>query len=187
MLNFDQVQQAFGTNVRVTLVDDSGPPMGNSYLAPCLQAHFRDTWGFDNALLANCAACASTVDNDWIEPYFAHIMGMYPDRNFAVISSDGDEVIRGFWGFGQNECRNLNDIFPPAYPAANYRAGLEDFRDNLAMGLDNVGLYMKTNSTQHTFLGGNIRNVTEDGVTLEDWLKAAIDDDMTWDHVPSPE
>lgn len=185
LLNFEHVQSAFGPNVRVTLVDDSGPPMGSNYIAPCLQSHFRDTWGYDNGVLAGCVQCAATTDRSFIEPFFDHLMGLYSDRNFAVISSDGDEVIRGFWGFGQNECRNINDIFPPAYPPATYRAGLEDFRDNVAMGLDNVGLYMKTASTRHVWLSSDPRTITQDGVILSDWLQQAISDDVAWGHVPS--
>ncbi len=185
MLNFQHVQSAFGDDVRVTLVDDSGPPMGGAYIAPCLQAHFRDTWGYDTGLLADCAECLATPDRSFIEPFFDQLMTLYADRNFAVISSDGDEVIRGFWGFGQNSCRNINDIFPPAYPPATYRAGLEDFRDNIAMGLPNVGLYMKTGSTRHVWLNSDPRTIDQDGVTLSDWLSQAISDDPAWGHVPS--
>lgn len=184
MLNYKQVQSAFGPNVNVTLIDDSGPAMGSEYISPCLQQHFRDTWGYDDGVLADCVECAATTDGSFIEPYFDNLMALYPDRNFAVISSDGDQVIRGFWAFGQNDCRNINDIFPPAYPVAKYLAGLEDFRDNIALGLPNVGLYLKTGTTRHVWLNSDPRTVTQDGVTLDTWLRQALGDDPTWDHVP---
>ncbi len=185
LLNYKQVQGAFGPSVNVTLIDDSGPPMSSEYIAPCLQQHFRDTWGYDQGVLADCAECAATPDGSFIEPFFNNLMTLYGDRNFAVISSDGDEVIRGFWAFGQNECRNINDIFPPAYPAATYRAGLENFRDDVAFGLTNVGLYMKTGTTRHVWLNSDPHTITEDGVTLHDWLGQALTDDSAWTHVPA--
>lgn len=187
MLNFDQVQRAFGSGVRVTLIDDSGPPMTTEYLAACLQAHFRATWGFDEGVLAGCADCLATPDQSFIEPYFDYLMGLYADRNFAVISSDGDDVIRGFWGFGRDQCSRLNDFLPPAYPAATFRLGLESFRDEIAMGRANVGLFMKTGSARHVWLAPDpIWTITQDGVTLSDWLDQAIRDDAAWTHVPAP-
>lgn len=186
MLNFERVQTAFGEDVRVTLVDDSGPPMASDFVSACLQAHFRSVWGFDGGVLASCADCLASPDGSFVEPYFDHLMTLYPDRTFTVLSSDGDQVIRAFWGFGQNECRNLNDFLPPAYPASLYRQGLEDFRDDVAMGFDNVGLFMKTNSTRHVWLSPDpIWDITQDGVNLSTWLEAAIADSPTWvGHVP---
>ncbi|MCB9649087.1 MAG: hypothetical protein H6730_21155 [Deltaproteobacteria bacterium] len=183
MLNFDQVQRAFGPSVRVTLVDDSGPPMSGDFIEPCLQAHFRSTWGFDDGVLAGCAGCLATPDGTFIEPYFDYLLNLYADRTFAVISSDGDSTIRTFWGFGVNDCARLDSFTPGTFSAAMYRAGLEGFRDEMADGYTNVGLFMKTNSTRHVWLTPDpLANVSQDGVNLSDWLLGATQGTIT--HVP---
>ncbi len=184
MFNFDQVQQAFGANVRVTLIDDSGPPMGTDYIPACLQNHFRRTWGLADGPLAECTGC-STQDGSFIEPYVDYVMDRYSDRNFGVISSDADETIRTFWGFGNNDCANLFALGLPAYAAERFRAGLIDARDRMFGGRDNVRLYMPQ-SSRHVWLSSNPWEVVHYGVTLSDWMQQALDDDPSWSHVPTP-
>ncbi len=182
-VNYDRTARAFGPNVRVTLLNDSGPPMGNEYLAPCLQDHFRTVWGMDEGPLAVCPGCKQP-DGSWVEPFLRHVLTTYPDRNFALISSAQDETIRAFWGFGNNECR---DLLPgtslPQYTGARFQAGLEDIRNRMDMDFDNFKLYMP-NGTRHVWINSPPWNTTHHGVNLGDWIRAAHEDDETWDHAP---
>ena len=43
LINYDRTQTAFG-DTPVHLLDDSGPPLGDTYLTPCLQQQFRTSW-----------------------------------------------------------------------------------------------------------------------------------------------
>src|SRR5688500_10363210 len=47
LMNFHRTQQAFG-ETPVYLLDDSGPPLGDAYLTPCLQKMFREAWNLDS-------------------------------------------------------------------------------------------------------------------------------------------
>lgn len=183
-LNYDLVQQRFGEEVRVTLIDDSGPPMGNAFIAPCLQKHFRELWGLDEGPLARCPSCDTDPEGAFVEDFFAYTLFTYPNRNLGVVSYDQDQVIRGFWGFGENECANLNALFPPNYPGAKFTEALEDLRDRIMSGLPNAKLFM-VEGTSHVLLTQDPWTVVRDGVTLSDWIQAAMDDDPSWESVPA--
>lgn len=183
-LNFDLVQRRFGDDVRVTLVDDSGPPMGNAFIAPCLQRHFRELWGLDEGPLARCPSCDLDPEGAFIEDFLAFLLFTYPDRNFAVLSYDRDRIIRAFWGFGQDDCAQLNGLFPPAYAGETYRAGLEDLRDRIFSGLPNGRVFL-LEGTDHVLLVNDPWTLSRDGVVLSDWIEAAVADEADWGHVPS--
>ncbi|MEQ9499675.1 MAG: pectin acetylesterase-family hydrolase [Deltaproteobacteria bacterium] len=183
MLNFERTQLAFGTSVDVTLIDDSGPPMSTDYLASCLQDHWRNTWGMEDGPLATCPTCVD-MDGAFVEGYLDHIKTTFPTNRFGLISSNADEVIRGFFGFGTNNCANLNGL-PGNYPGTRFQMGLEDFRDNLVGDVDNFKLYMPTD-TRHVWLGNPPWQTTHFGVTLQDWMVDAIEDRAGWSHVPAP-
>lgn len=189
--NFTQVQQAFGPDVRVTLIDDSGPPMGETYLPPCLQKHWRDLWGLDFTLPENCEGCFSDQRGVFAEPLIDHIQATFPDRNFGFISSSEDSVIRQFWAYGQDNCALLNGGGNPGslYPAANFRAGLMDLRDRILGPSGRGKLYMPdaaATRTQHVWLGERIWQVEHHGVRLSDWMLQAIAGDPGWAHAPAP-
>lgn len=183
MLNFERTQVAFGSGVDVVLLDDSGPPMANEYLAPCLQAHWRSTWGIDDGPLASCPTCIDE-DGAFVEGYLEHLKTTFPTNRFGLVSSSADETIRGFFGFGNADCASING-FPGAYSGPRFQMGLEDFRDNLVGDVDNFKLYMPT-STRHVWSNSPLWMITHHGVTLQDWYIGAIENQATWDHVPTP-
>ncbi len=183
MLNFEHVQNAFGDAIEVVLIDDSGPPMSDAFIAPCLQEHWMNTWGMDDGPLSTCPDCID-MDGSFIEGYLDHIKTSYPTRRFGLISSNADETIRGFYGFGVNDCANING-FPGTYSPMRFQMGLEDFRDNLVGDVDNFKLYMPT-STRHVWMSSPLWQVTHFGVVLQDWMVGAIEDQPTWDNVPTP-
>lgn len=176
--NYDQVATAFGPDVKVTLIDDSGPPMSEEFIPQCLQEHMRETWGITETLPADCADCDDPV---WIEPFISHVMTKYADRSLAIISSDSDETISNFWSFGENDCATLNGGFA-AYPAGKYRQGLEDLRDRIAVEAGGkFGLYL-VDGTEHVFLDNGF-TVTVDGTKLEEWIGSAIAEDASFGNV----
>ena len=184
MVNFDQVQTAFGSSVRVTLLNDSGPPMGNEYVAPCLQAYWRLLWGFDGqGPLGACPDCGNDPQGSFIEPYMSYLLDKYGDRNFMLISSSADSTIRTFWSYGNDNCSNLlPGVIPGNFPAARFEAGLADLRSRLLH--DNAKLYMPI-SQRHVWLGDAPEMVMHHGVTLSDWIEAAIDDTAGFVNVPA--
>ena len=53
LYNYDRVARDF-CPLPVTLIDDSGPPMSDTYLAPCLQTRWRTLWGLNATLPPDC-------------------------------------------------------------------------------------------------------------------------------------
>lgn len=182
--NFDQVAEAFGMGTRVTLMDDSGPLLGGSYLASCLQAHFRQVWSLDQGPLADCPTCIDQ-EGAFTEGYGQYLFNKYPSSNFAFISSSQDEVIRGFFGYGLFDCRDLlPGALPPAYPGSMYAEGLLDARDRILGPFDNAQIYIP-DSTRHVWVTSPLWETTVDNVVLSDWLDAAIEGDANWSSVPA--
>jgi hypothetical protein len=141
--NYVQVARAFGS-VPVVMLDDSGPPMGAPYLAPCLAQKFLDVWGLDKTVLADCGGdCGDS--SQYLVDFTWHLAKSYPSARFALVDSTGDAVISVFFGYGANDCGEF------AYmPPDSYAAGLEDIRARLA-DRANFGAFVFS-GTDHTTL-----------------------------------
>jgi len=174
--NFDQVQRGFGCTP-VTLLDDAGPPMADDYMKPCLQSWWRDTWGLDDTLPADCPECAGSDGGGLVNlaPYLAR---KYPDRRFGLLSTMEDNVIRGFFGYGYS----ASCMSPSSMRASEFRAGLEDLRDRVLGSHDNFHTFYAEGDS-HTFLGQPLGSIEVDGVTLGDWIGQLLDDAGSWNDV----
>jgi len=171
--NYDRIAQAFCPSP-VVLIDDSGPPMADEYLAPCLQKRWRDLWGFDDTLPKDCADCA-LPDGGGSVNYSSYIARKYPASRLGLISSDKDSTIAMFFGFGQNDCANLDNLAAPM-SGDEYRAGLLDVRDNHLSASPVWATYF-VSSTSHTYLGGNAYYSTDvEGTKLSAWVAAMVGD-----------
>ena len=136
--NYDRFAQAF-CGARVTLVDDSGPPMSDAYLAPCLQQRWRDLWNLDSTLPADCAACRG-ADGGGIVHYVDYVAQKYSSQQLGLISANQDSVISLFFGYGENNCAGLNGPSAPM-SGAKFAAGLDDLRGNY-FSHANLGSYI---------------------------------------------
>ncbi len=161
-LNYDRVASAF-CPTPVTLLDDSGPPMSDEYLAPCLQKEWRGLWSLDAALPANCSAC-SQPDGGGIVNYASYLGARWPDAKLGLVSSTHDAVISTFFGFGADQCT-------AAVPLSGdtYQAGLDDLRDHYLTGKGWGTYYIS--SVSHTWLlGPGFYTTTVQGKRLSDWV-----------------
>ena len=196
-LNYDQTAKAFGPNVKVTLIDDSGPPLtgapqgGDGYIPACLQKAFSDTWNLSANFPAACTNCkqANGVFTDGLAEYLSTT---YADRNLALLSGTQDATISQFLSFGNNNCANLQGS-PGTYPAGYYAAGLANLRDVATKTDAHFYTYYVDGSgcasmpcpmgdpsspTRHVWLNNPV-GVTSNGVLLTDWLGKLIAGDPT--------
>jgi hypothetical protein len=180
--NYDQVKRAFGDGVDVYLLDDSGPPMSEEFIAPCLQAHFKETWGLNATLPDECDACRA--GDTFTEEFLAHEFATFPDQRFALISSTEDETIRRFWGFGNDDCAGLDELSVPTYPGPQYTEGLEDIRDRIAEGA-NFALFMPEGG-RHVWINdtAGLSTTVDGSPELLDWIDQLINDDEAWQSWP---
>ena len=177
--NLARTQDAFG-DIPVLALDDSGPPMSNDYLHPCIQNHFRVTWGLDETLPKDCADCSSAEDGSFMEAYMNYIGTKYPNHPFGLISSDEDTTIKQFWGYGENECASILGM-PPGYPTGKFGDGLEDMRDMISP-YPNMKVF-ELEGTGHVWIDKSPSKVTSGGVSLQTWIEQMLSGDAAWDHV----
>lgn len=166
---YDLVASYFPNN-DVVLIDDSGPIFRDQYLAPCLQQTFRDVWGVDDSLPADCTACFG-ADGGGLWNYLTFIHDKYPNAPKGLISSEADGTISTFFGYGQNDCNALFPSFP------NFDEALYDLRDNVLTGPE-WGTYYKTGNS-HTYLAddGSFYGLEVSGTLLVDWVTDLINGD----------
>lgn len=169
-VNLAQTQRAFG-ETPVVLVDDSGPPMSSAVFPPCLQTLWRDTWGFDDTVLAECGGdCADR--EDFIEDLFAHTRSAFPNMRGGLFSSVGDQTIRAFAGYGWSNGYNMCDSIPSPVTAQVFQAGLEEFRTNVGTG--SFGTFYVPGSGHTILRSGGVYTTMAGGKTVAAWIGELI-------------
>jgi hypothetical protein len=136
-LNYSMVQDTF-EGVPVELVLDSGIPFSDTYMQPCMQQYWRDTWGFEGSLPPDCDECFN-ADGGGLLGLADFVMDKHPYARLAGISSMEDEIIRLFFAGGADNCATLTTSDPVAtfltgtmMPAEHYQAALMEVRDQYA-------------------------------------------------------
>jgi len=171
--NFERYAVRF-PDAEVVMIDDSGPPLADAYLAPCLQAHWREIWGITSTFLASCGdSCDDQRDGGGIVDIVAHLEQALPDATMGFISYLGDETMRQFYGFGVDECENLFAIGPPEFSPELYAAGLLDLRDTYATG-PRWGTFFIEGTSHITLLDARFYSERVGGVSLRDWFAAML-------------
>jgi cysteine-rich repeat protein len=182
-LNAVQVADAFLPGPQMIVIDDSGPPMTNEVIPPCLQQTFRDVWGLDQTILAECGGDCPDLD-DFASGTIAHALGKYPDIRFGLFSNTADTVIRLFMGFGWGNGMHDNcGGVPTSVPPAEYEAGLLELR---AQYTDRASTYyIGTDQVLYNFGQGHtvLRSpsfwtTVIDGVPLSEWVGGVIDGEI---------
>jgi hypothetical protein len=171
---------------RLTMLDDSGPPMSSQYVVPCLQDMWRKVWGLDNTILKDCGEECPTKDDymmDWVH-FVTNKYGQGTSSRFraGLLSHSNDSVVSVFYGFGAANCTALA---PTPMANAQFEAGLLDFRSTMQAQTDKFGAYFADGSA-HTFLAldgaavlgialGGLYDTEVNGVKLTDWISALLD------------
>lgn len=175
--NYDHVQQTFGEGVNVTLLDDSAPAFSDTYLAPCLQEHWRETWNMNATMPEDCEDCRNE-DGGGIVNLAIYFANKYPTHNFGIISSTRDQVIRGFFGVGQTE--NCDDS--GSLSGATYEMALSEMRDEIMAPYPNFHTYL-IDSTRHVWIVGPLSSVSVDSVPLSSWISDELNGSESWGDV----
>jgi len=182
LMNYERTQAAFGTTP-VLLLDDSGPPMGDMYLTPCLQKMFRDAWNLDAILPPGCTAC-SQPDGGGLLNALGWLADAHPERRFGLVTSTRDGVIRSFYGYGYPDCVAGASGFP--MPEDAFAAGITELRDNTLASHPNFRVYSK-DSGQHVWLLFGVDTVSPrpdgSGKHLAQWLEEMLDPSAEWNSV----
>ncbi len=178
-LNYGLVQDSFGS-IPVTVLDDSGPPFRIQYLPACVQQQWRTLWGFDAALPSDCAECFRS-DGSGLTDIVLYWHHKYRNARVGLVSTTQDEVMRLFFGSGDNNCQTNNAsqlALTGGQTAAAYTQGLQDlvttYQCTGALAAYYIGGQNSTfpNPTyhQHIFRQEFYQAVTNDGgITMAQW------------------
>ncbi|HMJ52254.1 MAG TPA: pectin acetylesterase-family hydrolase [Polyangiaceae bacterium] len=187
-LDFGLVQDSFAS-VPVAILDDSGPPLSTKYLPSCLQKIWRDTWGMDASLPADCTECRE-ADGSGLMNIVDYWRRKYPLARVALVESVHDEVIRLFFSAGNDNCANNDPILlflgtlTLTYDANKFQEGLIDLRTRYACSNQFASYYVSTlfNDTPHQQIFRDrfyqpIANGST--VTVAQWVSDFLADRMT--------
>jgi len=181
-LNLGVVQDSFGAGIPITVLDDSGPPSDEtSPWPPCLQKAWRTTWGFDGSIPSDCAEC-SAADGSGLNKIVDYWHHKYPKDRVGLLSTTQDQVIRLFYGAGDNNCQtndaNTLVLSGGGVSTSAYEANLDAVIAKYACTGD-VATYLIGPSSnypdatlhQHIFRGAEFfKALTSDGqMTLAQW------------------
>jgi pectinacetylesterase len=171
-VNWSQTQRAFGTKP-VALIDDSGPPLSSDVFPPCLQTEFRDSWGLETTILADCGADC-TDNTNFVSAYLDHLRHAFPGMRAGLFSYTSDQTIRLFAGFGWSNGYNMCGDTPMSVAPATYTAGLQQLRTHVGAGF---GSYFVAGTT-HTILRSPAfySNMTG-GSTVPQWITGVMNGD----------
>ncbi len=157
-LNWWQVQQAFG-DVRVDLLDDSGPPLPSPYLSDSLEGQWRAAWNLNATLPEGCTACQTDLSG---------IFGFYaqnlPKNRAALLSYTHDQVIASYFLISQDKVAEGLGVLGAELD------GYENTR------------YFYVDGDSHVLLG-DPGGISQNGVVLMDWLTQMQTDDPAWANV----
>ena len=177
MYNYHRTQVAFG-DIPVTLLDDSGPPLSDTYTTPCMQQTLRTLWNLEATLPADCTECTQ-VDGGGLGNMAAFAADAHPDRRLGLVTSTRDGVIRLFLGQGYPSCPATG--FP--MPEADFAAGVAEFRDVTLADHENFRVF-SIDSGLHTWLFENpVGSTSSGGVKLTDWIRALLAGNGEWTSV----
>jgi Pectinacetylesterase len=179
-VNWVQAIEGFGEGVRVDVLNDSGPPLGEKYLSTCLQKRLAETWKWAPSIPKACTDC-DVATGHVTEPVMKWAASITKDRRIALISSNEDTVIKLFYGYGLNDCANIDAPFA-FYPQGLYPEGLEDLQTRMFADHPGFRSYV-VESISHVWTLASPGEVTSQDVSLRDFLTEFIDPESDWQNV----
>jgi hypothetical protein len=168
LFNIPQFADIFGTDTQTTVLVDCGQLfLGDNILTPCLEEQWSNLWTWENSFPADFDTVVIGTYNYEAQQMYEYVAEKYPDFNFGFLSYYEDQVIRGFYSFGQNNCSVLpNDLLD----AETFKTGLLDLKTSLLDNYDNWKVFY-ADGASHTFLGSPTLGQTVKGITLNKWIE----------------
>jgi Pectinacetylesterase len=148
-INAPQLRKKLPADVKMSVLNDSGPMFDNTLMKGCFQSRLHNTFGLARTVMTECGG-KCTADN-WLNPFFKNFLTTYPTVPFAFTSTTNDDVIQFFMGGTNAFCFST-----PTEP--EFRAGLNRIRRQLECARptqNNVATYFFENQTAHCAIQNN--------------------------------
>ena len=185
-LNFSMIQDAFGS-IPLKLLNDSGPPFDDKYMPVCMQKRWREIWGLNDSLPADCRECGQ-ADGGGLAKLADFLLQKHAGMAIGVVSTMNDEIIRNFYAMGDNDCASFESSSPinsyiggsclSKTSADNYAAGLVALRKSYLDSGKYAAYYMPGSLHQHLWRSRFFQAVTGN-VTMAKWLDDFINNENT--------
>lgn len=158
-INYDTARTYWPTG-KSYLLDDSGPPLVGESIRNYLRDAWFKSWNINAGLGQLCPNC-----QDDLSSFLAIISKKYPNDRMALLSSEQDATIRGFYSL-------TADLF---------KTDLYELATTRIDPLPNFKYFFETGQ-RHTMVG-DLKGHMTGGVVLADWLKQELADDPKWTSV----
>jgi hypothetical protein len=179
-VNWVQALEGFGDDVRIDVLNDSGPTLGPEYLTPCLQQRLAEVWNWAPSIPESCSEC-DVESGNVTEPVIRWSTDYTRGYRHGIISSTEDSVIKIFYGAGLNDCASIDGF--SSFPDGLYAEGLADLRKLFAEeNYTSAAMYV-VDSTEHVWTMRSPGSVTSGGVVLRDWIEDFLDPKAEWKDV----
>ena len=155
-VNYDTARQ-YWPRTKMYLLDDSGPPLLGDDIRSNLKDAWFAAWGFDKWIGDLCNTC-----KDDLSAFIPILVKKYPNDRFALLSSEQDQTIRGFYLMSGTQFQTA------LYSMATQR-----------LDVTTTFHYFFTSGQNHTMLGA-IGTHTTAGVNLKNWITQFETDDSAW-------
>jgi hypothetical protein len=183
LLNYDRFQEFF-KNQEVLAISDSGLPMRDPYMAPCLQAKWRKYWALNDAFPKDCTACQGDAGGLTEAAFKYYFSNKYKGRFLGgLITTVHDQIIRAFFApglsasGGPDDCTlepGLNTVTSAfsigTYDGEKYRAGLADVSDNLVTP-EQMGYYAMEGELHMHLFRPRFYETNGNAQSIADWMK----------------
>ncbi len=164
LLNFPFIRKGW-PDTEMVVIDDSGVLLPDAYLEPCLQTQLREIWGFSGLLPSDCEGC-NPADGGGLSTLFSYLPDAYPEVRFALIASNEDQILRLFYGYGNDGCDPGSGL--PDLGIDRYGEALDALYDERLEGrvtLFELDSKVHTWSTTDAFYDAETQ-----GVRMADWF-----------------
>lgn len=179
-VNWTQAIEAFGDGMRIDVLNDSGPPLGEDYLTPCLQQRMAEVWNWEASVPEGCTDC-DVAAGHVTEPIVRWSIEQTKAYRHGLISSSEDGIIKVFFGYGLDDCKEIDGLFA-TFPEGLYPQALRDL-DSETFALHPGARSFIIESNKHVWTMSSPGSVESEGVVLSDWLEDFLDADSDWQSV----
>lgn len=167
--------------VRIDVLNDSGPPLAEKYLTPCLQKRLAETWKWGANIPKSCSDCDVNTGHV-TEPVVRWSTQYTKNYRIGLISSNEDSVIKLFYGYGQNDCKDIDGLFG-GYPNGLYEEGLRDLQERVLADHPGARSFIVASASHTWTVAQSPGAVTSKGVVLRDWIEDFLDPASDWKSV----
>lgn len=166
--NYYRTQQAFGSKIQVTLLDDAGPFIGQPVV------EFTDAsvteWGLAKTVPQGCTHCLPGNAPAGVQNFYPFFVSAMPNHRGALLTSNEDAHVSA-----------RDNLSGPQFADA-----LNDLADAVSTS-DPAFKFFYVPSTQHTWLGGVRGSLSgvkgQDGTQLNTFVQQMLSNDPAWTDV----